>query len=94
MALGIAAASVLFLALLPRLPETRWGWLGLLASALPAVVAVEWCAHRLRRNSLAMSLASRGASGHVSLARLAYLLVVMLLACGVAWGMALLLGAS
>ncbi len=92
MTLFIAAAIVLVLAILPNYPDTLSGWLGVLVLALPIVVAVEWCGHWFWKNPLAISLAPGEEARRVSPARLAYGLVVMLLACGMAWGMALLLG--
>lgn len=92
LALLIAAAFILVLTILPNFPDTLWGWLGVLVLALPIVVAVEWCGHWLWKNPLATSHDHGEGAHRVSPARLAYGLAVMLLACGIAWGMALLLG--
>ena len=92
LAVFIAAAFVLILTILPNFPDTLWGWLGLLILALPILVAAECFGHWFWKNPLATSLSSGKNAHRVSPARLAYGLAVILLACGMAWGMALLLG--
>jgi hypothetical protein len=92
LALFFAAAFVLVLAILPNLPDTLWGWLGLLALALPVVMIAEWLGHILWKSPGEMSHIPKEGEHRVSLRRLAYGLGVMLLACGFAWGMAVLLG--